>query len=81
MSTLFSILLINKEEKSLIYKNVVDYCSKNNLSISAFEKMCGLTNGTVYGWQKRGSNPSLETLKKISAATKIPIEKWIKEQK
>ena len=62
----------------MFYLKVVGYCDKNNLSISGFEKKCGLTNGTVSGW-KNGGSPSLTTLKKIAEATKIPISKWAKE--
>lgn len=61
----------------MVYKKVVKYCKKNNLSISAFEKMCGMTNGTVRGWKARKGNPSLETLQKIVSVTGIPIDDWI----
>lgn len=63
----------------MFYSKVIDYCKKNNLSISAFERKCGLTNGTVNGWRARGSNPSYSTLQKIEKATKIPISKWLKD--
>ena len=56
----------------------MDYCNKNSLSVSAFEKKCGIANGTVGKW-KGGGNPSLETLQKIVSATGIPIEEWMKE--
>jgi transcriptional regulator with XRE-family HTH domain len=62
-----------------MYSKISQYCNKNNLSIKAFEEKCGLSNGTVNGW-KNGGNPSVETLKKIANATKIPIEKWLYEQ-
>lgn len=62
----------------MIYSKVIDYCNKNNLSISAFEKKCELANGTVNGWKTKGSNPSVATLQKIEKATKIPIQKWLK---
>lgn len=55
---------------------IFEYCNKNKLSVSAFEKKCGLANGTVSGW-KNGGNPSVPTLKKIEKSTKIPIKKWI----
>lgn len=60
----------------MIYQKIIEYCNENNISVSAFEKKCGLTNGTVGGW-KNGGNPSVPTLKKIENATKIPIEKWV----
>lgn len=62
----------------MIYKKIMDYCNQNSLSVSAFEKKCGLANGTVGKW-KDGGNPSLETLQKIVSATCIPIEEWTKE--
>ena len=61
-----------------MYQKVIQYCEDNNLSVSAFEKKCGLTNGTVNGWRKDDGNPSLETLLKIVSATNIPIEVWVK---
>lgn len=63
----------------MFYSKVIEYCIKNNLSTSAFEKKCGLSNGTVNGWKTKGSNPSLTTLQKIEKATKIPVHKWLKE--
>ena len=79
MSRLFSIFLINREgEIPLIYNNIIKYCNENSLSVSAFEKKCGLANGTVGKW-KDGGNPSLETLHKIVLATGIPIDEWMKE--
>lgn len=63
----------------MIYPKVIEYCNKNGLSVSAFEKKCGLTNGTVNGWKAKGSNPSIKSLQKIEAATKIPIKKWLAE--
>ena len=75
----FLYFLINREEEiQLIYNKIMDYCNQNRLSVSAFEKKCGLTNGTVGKW-KDGGNPSLETLQKIVSSTGIPIEEWMKE--
>ena len=62
----------------MIYKKIMNYCNQNSLSVSAFEKKCGIANGTVGKW-KDGGNPSLETLQKIVSATCIPIEEWMKE--
>lgn len=75
----FLYIVINREEEiPLIYNKIINYRNKNNLSVSAFEKKCGLANGTVGKW-KDGGNPSLETLNKIVSATGIPIEEWTKE--
>ena len=62
----------------MIYNKIIKYCNENSLSVSAFEKKCGLANGTVGKW-KDGGNPLLETLHKIVLATGIPIDEWMKE--
>ena len=62
----------------MIYNKIIKYCNENSLSVSAFEKKCGLANGTVGKW-KDGGNPSLETLQKIVSTTGISIEEWMKE--
>ena len=62
----------------MIYNKIMKYCNENNLSVSAFEKKCGIANGTVGKWKDHG-NPSLETLQKIVLATGVPIEEWTKE--
>ena len=63
----------------MIYNRIINYCNQNSLSVSAFEKKCGLSNGTVGKWRD-GGNPSLETLQKIVSATGVPISEWIKER-
>lgn len=63
----------------MIYNRIINYCNQNSLSVSAFEKKCGLANGTVGKWRD-GGNPSLETLQKIVSATGVPISEWIKER-
>lgn len=62
----------------MIYKKIIEYCKKNNISISAFEKKCDIGNGTIGRW-KDGSEPSLESLRKIAVVTNIPVEEWIAE--
>lgn len=61
----------------MVYKKVLRYCKKNKLSIHAFEKKCGIGNGSVKRWIDDRYQPTLITLKKISNATGIPIEEWI----
>ena len=60
----------------MIYDKIVEYCSKQNISIMTFEKMCGIGNGTVGKWKDNASYPSISSLKKIEATTKIAIKKW-----
>jgi transcriptional regulator with XRE-family HTH domain len=62
----------------MVYDNVVQYCKENKLSISGFEKLCGLANGTVRLW-KNGGYPRLSTLQKMIEATNIPLQKWLEQ--
>lgn len=61
----------------MIFQKVKEYCKKNNLSISAFEKKCDIGNGTVGRWENNSSKPSLQTLEKMEKATGIPIIEWV----
>ena len=61
----------------MVYKQILKYCKENNLSISAFEKKCGIGNGTISAW-KYGSAPSLRTLEKIEKNTGIAISELVK---
>ena len=62
----------------MIYNKIMNYCNQNRLSVSAFEKKCGIANGTVGKW-KDGGNPSLGTWQKIVSSTGVPIAEWMKE--
>lgn len=63
----------------MIFQKVKDYCRENNLSISSFEKLCGIGNGTVARWENDESKPALSTLEKIEKTTGIPVSMWIKK--
>lgn len=63
----------------MIFQKVKDYCKENNLSISSFEKLCNIGNGTVARWENDESKPTLSTLEKIERATGIPMSMWIKK--
>ena len=62
----------------MFYKNVVAYCKENGLSISGFEKLCGIGNGVIDDWKNGNRNPSVATLQKMEKATGIPIADWMK---
>ena len=62
----------------LVAEKVMDFCEKNNMAVSAFEKMCGLTNGTVYHWKEDNYDPSVKSLIKIAEATGTKLEDWIR---
>lgn len=61
----------------MISDRIIDYCSNAGITISRFEKLCGLGNGSVGKWKKYHSMPSLPTLYKIEKATGIPAYMWI----
>ena len=71
-------IIISKFEgnERSFYGKVVKYCNENEITIMAFEQMCGLANGLVSKW-KGGGYPSIPTLQKIEKATKIPAKKWL----
>lgn len=61
----------------MVLEKIEEYCTKNKLSVSAFEKKCGLSNGTIGNWKSGKNNPSLSAIRKIADATKIPINKLV----
>jgi len=64
----------------MVYDKIVAYCKKNNMSIAAFEKYCGLANGVVGKWENDKLKPSLSSLEKIADATGVPIGTWLKPE-
>ncbi len=62
----------------MFYEKVIEYCEKKKISISAFEKKCGIGNGTVGKWKDDASKPSLATIEKIAKNTNVPISEWLK---
>ena len=64
----------------MIYSKVIQYCADNNLSISAFEKLCVIGNGTISRWNpelEKPSKPDLYTLEKISKVTGISLAELV----
>lgn len=63
-----------------IYDNIRAYCDANGLTIKEFERRCSLANACVRKWKTGGaSGPRLTTIIRISDATGIPVDKWVKE--
>ena len=60
----------------LLYENIIAYCEKEKIPVYIFEKKCGISNGTIGKWKNGAYKPSLATLEKIAAETKIPIAEW-----
>lgn len=59
----------------MFYQKVEDYCKKNHISLAAFEKKCGLGNGTIKGWET--SSPRFDSLKKVADGMGIKVEKLL----
>ena len=59
--------------------NIKKYCEAFDLTVSGFEKQCGLSNGSVAKYSRVAKNPSIRTLQRVSQATKIDMMKWITE--
>lgn len=55
----------------MIFKRIESWCKENGISVSALEKKCGLGNATIRGWET--SSPRIDSLKKVSDFTGIPI--------
>lgn len=61
----------------MLFNKVEKYCKENNLSIAAFEKKCGMSNGTVSGWKT--FKPSMSSIIKISKEMKISVDELLME--
>lgn len=55
----------------LLLERIEKWCKENGTSISALEKKCEIGNATIRGWGD--SSPRIDTLKKVSEVTGIPI--------
>ena len=60
----------------MIFEKIETWCKENGTSVAALEKKCGLGNATIRGWET--SNPRIDSLKKVSDVTCIPLEELIK---
>lgn len=61
----------------MLYDKVVQYCQKNNIPISVFEKECGLGNATIRGWKT--SSPRIDSLQKVAAKMGISVDELLEE--
>lgn len=59
---------------------ILDYCEHEQISLSEFERRCGLGHGTVRKY-KEGHSPTIKTLQTISAKTGISMLTLISESK
>jgi len=54
-----------------LLEKIKAWCKENKTPVSALEKMCGLGNGTIGGWEK--STPRIESLIAVSRVTGLSI--------
>lgn len=59
----------------MILERIEQWCKENKTSVAALEKKCGLGNATIRGWGD--SSPRIDTLKKVSEVTGIPISELV----
>ncbi|WP_312048011.1 helix-turn-helix domain-containing protein [Anaerotignum sp.] len=56
-------------------EKIKEWCKENNTPVSVLEKMCGLGNGTISGWEK--STPRVDSLMAVSKITGLSIDELI----
>lgn len=59
----------------MLYSKVMEYCQKNSISLSAFERKCGLGNGTIKGWIS--SSPRVDTIKKVATEMGVTVDELL----
>lgn len=62
----------------MIFDNIKAICEERKLSISALERMAGLGNGTISGWNE--SSPRLDKITAVADALGIPLSELIKDE-
>nr|DAR47830.1 MAG TPA: helix-turn-helix domain protein [Bacteriophage sp.] len=66
---------MDKEAIFLILERIERWCKENNTSIHALEQKCGIGNATISKWDE--SIPRIDTLRKVSVETGIPVNELI----
>jgi transcriptional regulator with XRE-family HTH domain len=64
----------------VVVKNIDKYCADRGLNTIQFERLCKIAHSSVGKWKRGIASPSVRTLEKISKATNIPIEDWLKSE-
>lgn len=64
----------------IIIENIEKFCAREGISTKEFERRCKLANSSVGKWKRGIATPSIRTLVKISEATNIPIDEWLKSE-
>lgn len=62
----------------MLYEKVIDYCKKSHISLSSFEKRCGLGNGTIKGWVD--SSPRIDSLQKVAREMGVTVDSLLADE-
>lgn len=66
-----------EEKTQNVYQNIRNYCDQHGISLQAFEESCGIGNGVLAKWGRGKMAPTLKSLEKLEATTKIPVASWL----
>lgn len=65
---------------NIVVENIRAYCEAHGYTFAKFERLCDLSNGMIGKWELGyNKGPTVTTLKKISDATGIDMDAWLKE--
>lgn len=64
----------------ILIENIDKYCISEGITPKEFERRCSLGNNCTGKWRRGISSPSIKTLEKISEATQIPLENWLRNE-
>ena len=59
----------------MILERINQWCKENDTSIHALEQKCGIGNGCISKWDE--SIPRIDSLRKVSGETGIPVGELI----
>lgn len=61
----------------MIYDNIKRLCIEKGITISALEKACGISNGTIGKWADDISSPRVCNLQKIAEYFGVSVDEII----
>lgn len=68
----FGILLEGKKRRGVMLDKIKELCTRNQISIFQLEKQCGLSNGSVYHWDKIA--PSYDKVIRVAKVLGVTVE-------
>ena len=71
--------LTNVKKGEIMHEKIRKFCDEKKITIAAFERVCGLSNGYVDKIEKLSLKPSLKHTKRMAQVMGISIEELIDE--